>query len=105
MKIPLDRQAPKPIYLQIRDRLSRLINSGTLPPGERLPSIRTLAESLQVNKLTVIEAYSVLEADGLIHAVPLAGRQMRTLGINAKPTNIAQDRSLDVLFRFKIIER
>lgn len=73
MKILLDRKSPDPIYLQIRDRISRLIQSGSLQPGERLPSIRSLAENTQVNKLTVIEAYSVLEADGLIHARQGAG--------------------------------
>ncbi len=73
MKIPINRQAVKPVYLQIRDRLSRLIRSGSLKPGDRLPSIRSLAKNAQVNKLTVIEAYSVLEADGLIHARPGSG--------------------------------
>ncbi|MEC4892916.1 MAG: PLP-dependent aminotransferase family protein [Oscillatoria sp. PMC 1051.18] len=73
MRIPLDRCATKPVYLQIRDRLHRLIESGALKPGDRLPSIRSLANSTQVNKLTVIEAYGVLEADGLIHARPGAG--------------------------------
>lgn len=68
MKIPLDRNSAQAVYLQIRDRLSRLIELGALQPGERLPSIRTLAKTVRVNKLTVIEAYSVLEADGLIHA-------------------------------------
>jgi DNA-binding transcriptional MocR family regulator len=73
VKILLERQSPKPIYLQIRDRISRMIKSGALQPGERLPSIRSLAESVQVNKLTIIEAYSVLEADGLVHARQGAG--------------------------------
>ncbi|MEO0014723.1 MAG: hypothetical protein RLZZ535_3112 [Cyanobacteriota bacterium] len=73
MKIPIDRQAAKPIYLQIRDRLNRLIKLESFKAGDRLPSIRTLARTLQVNKLTVIEAYSILEADGLIHARPGAG--------------------------------
>ena len=73
MRIPIDRQAVKPVYLQIRDRFSRLIKSGTFKTGDRLPSIRSLAKTIQVNKLTVIEAYSVLEADGLIHARPGAG--------------------------------
>ncbi|WP_016879840.1 PLP-dependent aminotransferase family protein [Chlorogloeopsis fritschii PCC 9212] len=68
VKIFLDRQSPQPIYLQIRDRISSLIKSGALQPGDRLPSIRSLAESLQVNKLTIIEAYNVLEADGAICA-------------------------------------
>ncbi len=35
MKIPLDRQAAKPIYLQIRDRLNRLIKLGNLSAGDR----------------------------------------------------------------------
>ena len=73
MRIPIDRQATKPVYLQIRDRLSGLIKSGAIGAGDRLPSIRALAKSIAVNKLTVIEAYSVLEGDGLIHARPGAG--------------------------------
>lgn len=73
MKIPLDRQTNQPIYLQIRDRVHRLITSGALKPGDRLPSVRELARESQVNKLTVVEAYSVLEADGLIHARPGSG--------------------------------
>ncbi|HIK15071.1 MAG TPA: PLP-dependent aminotransferase family protein [Leptolyngbyaceae cyanobacterium M33_DOE_097] len=68
MRIPLDRKAEQPIYLQIRERVRRLITTGALKPGDRLPSVREMAREAQVNKLTVIEAYSVLEADGLIHA-------------------------------------
>lgn len=73
MRIPLERKSSKAVYLQIRDRISRLIKSGALQPGDKLPSIRCLALNAGVNKLTVIEAYSVLEADGLIHARPGAG--------------------------------
>ncbi|AFY66956.1 PLP-dependent aminotransferase family protein [Geitlerinema sp. PCC 7407] len=73
MRILLDRHSPEPIYLQIRDRFRRLITAGMLQPGDRLPSIRALASSVQVNKLTVVEAYNVLEADGLIHARQGAG--------------------------------
>ncbi|MDJ0707460.1 MAG: PLP-dependent aminotransferase family protein [Leptolyngbyaceae cyanobacterium MO_188.B28] len=73
MKIALDRESSEPVYLQIRNRISRLIETGGVKPGDRLPSIRELARSSQVNKLTVIEAYSVLEADGLIHARQGAG--------------------------------
>lgn len=73
MKIPIDRQSGTPLYLQIRDRLKHLIQSGVLPPGHQLPSIRGLADAIQVNKLTVIEAYGMLEADGLIQARPGSG--------------------------------
>lgn len=73
MKIPLDRSAAEPIYLQIRSHITRLIQSGALQAGQRLPSIRSLAENSQVNKLTVIEAYSALEGEGLIVARQGAG--------------------------------
>ncbi len=73
MKISIDRQSLTPIYLQIRDYFSRLIKSGKVTPGERLPSIRSLSNSIQINKLTVIEAYGVLQAEGLIHARQGAG--------------------------------
>ena len=68
MRIALERHSSKAVYLQIRDRIRRLIQTGALQPGDKLPSIRSLAESTQVNKLTVIEAYNVLEADGLVKA-------------------------------------
>jgi DNA-binding transcriptional MocR family regulator len=68
MKIPLDRQITQPIYLQIRDRIKYLIASGVMQSGDRLPSVRQMAKEAQVNKLTVMEAYSRLEAEGLIHA-------------------------------------
>ncbi|MBH8551495.1 PLP-dependent aminotransferase family protein [Nostocaceae cyanobacterium CENA357] len=81
MNIPLNRHSPTPIYLQIRNYLSRLIQSGKMLSGQKLPSIRVLSTSIQVNKLTVIEAYSLLEADGLIHA-----RQGSGYFVNPKTT-------------------
>ncbi|MDF5712480.1 MAG: PLP-dependent aminotransferase family protein [Rhizonema sp. NSF051] len=88
MKIFLDRQSSKPIYLQIYDRINRLIKSGALQPGDHLPSIRSLAESLQVNKLTIIEAYNILTAEDAISA-----RQGSGYFINTQPlknTNLKQ---------------
>lgn len=88
MKIPLDRQSSEPVYLQIRDRVRELIHAGGLKPGDRLPSIRKMAQAAQVNKLTVIEAYSVLEADGLVHA-----RQGSGYFINQQPLKRPQTES------------
>lgn len=84
MKIPLVRQSPQPLYLQIRDYLSRLIQSGKLSPGTRLPSIRALSASIQVNKLTVIEAYGVLEADGLIQPRQGAGYFVNSTAVSSR---------------------
>lgn len=73
MQLPIDRHSSKPIYLQIRDRLRRLIQAGSLQPGEKLPSIRRLAKTIQVSPLTVIEAYGMLEGDSLIQSRPGSG--------------------------------
>ena len=68
MRIPIERHSSRAIYLQIRARIRHLIEAGALQAGDKLPSIRSLGESIGVNKLTIIEAYNVLEADGLIEA-------------------------------------
>ncbi|KAF1070447.1 MAG: HTH-type transcriptional regulator NorG [Pseudomonas citronellolis] len=54
---------------QVRERLA----ARTLVPGERLPSIRALAQTLGVAKSTVVEAYDRLAAEGVISARRGAG--------------------------------
>tara|TARA_R110002111_G_scaffold31608_1_gene64552 strand:- start:11 stop:400 length:390 start_codon:yes stop_codon:yes gene_type:complete len=55
-----------PIYQQIVDQLRFRIVSGVLGGGDELPTIRGLAESLQVNPNTVARAYRELEQQGLV---------------------------------------
>ena len=66
MRIPLDRQSPEPLYQQIKTHLRQGILSGSLEADTRLPASRQLARDLGVNRITVENAYSELEADGLI---------------------------------------
>jgi GntR family transcriptional regulator/MocR family aminotransferase len=66
MRIPLDRQSPEPLYQQIKAHLRLGILSGGLVPDTRLPASRQLARDLGVNRITVENAYSELEADGLV---------------------------------------
>ncbi len=66
MRIPLDRQSPEPLYQQIKAHLRQGILSGGLVADTRLPASRQLARDLGVNRITVENAYSELEADGLI---------------------------------------
>lgn len=82
MQLPIDRHSQKPIYLQIRDRFRRLIQSGALQPGEKLPSIRRLAKTIRVSPLTVIEAYGMLEGDSLIQSRPGSGYFVSTALVN-----------------------
>lgn len=63
--IIINEANPTPPFEQIRAQLSDLIHSGTLKPGQRLPSIRQLAGDLRVATGTVARAYSELETAGL----------------------------------------
>jgi len=60
---------PRPIYLQIKESVVRLILSGALPTDERLPSVRELAGSLAINPNTIQRAYRELESEGFIYSV------------------------------------
>lgn len=66
MRIPLDHKSNTPLYQQIEDHLRKSILSGNLPADTRLPASRQLAHDLGVNRTTVENAYSALEADGLV---------------------------------------
>jgi 2-aminoadipate transaminase len=62
----LDRNSPIPLYQQLRDQIKERILSGSLPAGSRLPPERTLANTLGVNRTTVVSAYKELTAEGLV---------------------------------------
>jgi DNA-binding transcriptional MocR family regulator len=51
-------------YLQIAAYIKELIEEGLLTDGEKLPSIRSLANLLNVNNITVVNAYKKLEREG-----------------------------------------
>ena len=63
----------RPIYQQVKDGFCRLILSGALPPGYKLPSVRELATSLTINPNTIQRAYRELEQEDYIVSVPGKG--------------------------------
>lgn len=67
--ITINYRDPRPIYEQIQTELRRLMLTGVLPPGSRLPSVRELAGQLAINSNTIQRAYRELEADGYILSV------------------------------------
>lgn len=84
------------VIQHVRERLA----ARALVPGERLPSIRQLAEQLEVSKTTVVEAYDRLTADGVIAA--RRGSGFYVAG-HAPPLSLADvgptlDRSIDPLW-------
>lgn len=66
MHIHLNHHSGEPVYRQIVEAVKYRIASGELPPQTQLPSIRTLAEQLQINPRTVVKAYEELERAGLV---------------------------------------
>ena len=73
MDIILANGGDRPIYEQISSQLKKQIMDGSLAAGERLPSIRALANDLGVSVITTKRAYSDLEVEGLIETVPGKG--------------------------------
>lgn len=66
MLIEVDLDSPVPPYEQVRGQLAGYVDAGVLAPGDRLPSIRQLANDLGVATNTVQRAYRELESQGLI---------------------------------------
>lgn len=66
MLFELDRASSAPLYQQLREQIRQRIFSGSLPAGTRLPPERTLANTLGVNRTTVVNAYKELAAEGLV---------------------------------------
>jgi GntR family transcriptional regulator len=66
-----------PLYRQLMEQVLLLVAGGRLAAGDFLPSVRQVAQELQVNPMTVSKAYSLLERDGIIELV--RGTGMRVL--------------------------
>jgi GntR family transcriptional regulator len=97
-----------PIYLQIVNQVKYLVASGRLAPGEELPAIRVLAESLVINPNTVARAYRELETAGIVtkrrtagtfvsdNGSPLARRERLKILTERIDALLAEARQLDV---------
>ena len=55
-----------PIYVQLKEQIRHAIETGALIPGDQLPGIRSLAETLVINPNTVIKVYRDLEQEGVL---------------------------------------
>ncbi|MGE4297414.1 MAG: PLP-dependent aminotransferase family protein [Desulfovibrionaceae bacterium] len=75
------RAAPRGVdgfrYHRVEKRIMRMIDSGEYPPGERLPSLRSLSLAMSVSIATATHAYMELERKGVIEARPRSGYFVR----------------------------
>lgn len=67
IQISLDKNSDVPLYVQLYDRLKECIVSGILVEDSKLPTIRSFAEFLGVNTVTVVNAYKLLEDRKLVY--------------------------------------
>ncbi len=87
MIVEADPSSPVPVFEQLRAQIERLIVSGQLAPGTKLPPIRDLAADLGLARGTVNKVYDALARDGLVET---AGRH-GTVVLAARPQRSRAD--------------
>jgi GntR family transcriptional regulator len=68
MEISIDIDNGVPQFEQLIEQIKAAVTAGLLKPGDALPSIRQLANDLELNSKTVAKAYKLLERDSIIEA-------------------------------------
>ncbi len=68
LAITLDQRSATALHKQLYDELRKAILTGRLKPGERVPSTRTLSQSLGVSRTTVTQSYEQLLSEGYLRA-------------------------------------
>jgi DNA-binding transcriptional regulator YhcF (GntR family) len=74
--LELDYSSDVAIYQQIRNQIVMGIANGLLKPGDKLPTIRALAEEAGINMMTVNKAYALLKQEGYIVADRRSGAKV-----------------------------
>ena len=89
MKIKIDSSLSSPLFKQLMNQIKNAVTAGLLKPGDALPSIRQLANDLELNHNTVAKAYQLLERDSVIQTKGYRGtsihenaRQNSTVNMN-----------------------
>jgi DNA-binding transcriptional regulator YhcF (GntR family) len=71
--LAIDAASAIPPFEQVRQQILERVQSGALPAGAKLPTVRRLAEDLGLAVNTVARAYRELESDGFIETRGRAG--------------------------------
>ncbi len=93
--IELNYRDGRPIYEQVKDGFKKLILSGALKEGEKLPSVRELSTLLAVNPNTIQRAYRELEAEGCVYSAPAKGT------FAASPTALREEKKASLMLRLR----
>ncbi len=98
----IDVNAGMPVYRQILDQIKYYVASGILKPGDRLPSIRELAQTLTVNPTTVVRVYADLQHEGIIEMQH--GRGAFVTARSFRMSSAQRERRLRELARRLVVE-
>ncbi|SDP20358.1 DNA-binding transcriptional regulator YhcF, GntR family [Nakamurella panacisegetis] len=79
-KIAIDAASSVPPFEQVRSQIAAQIQSGQLPVGAKLPTVRALATQLGLAANTVARAFGELEHAGLVHTRGRAGTTVSGAG-------------------------
>jgi GntR family transcriptional regulator len=77
MEVTILTSSPEPVYEQIVRQIHAGVAGGDLAPGAALPTVRQLADDLQINRNTVARAYKQLEDQGVIQTAGRKGTFVR----------------------------
>ncbi|MET8085364.1 GntR family transcriptional regulator [Micromonospora sp. NPDC005194] len=69
----LDSRSKVNTYMQLVQQVKQALRVGLLAPGDQLPKVRDVAQSLAINPNTVLKAYRELEIEGLVGGRPGVG--------------------------------
>lgn len=88
MLFSINDKDSRPIYLQIANQVKEQVHRGQIKPGDELPSVRELANSLGINLHTVRSAYQKLREQGIINL--RLGQRARIARLRRPPVNNAE---------------
>ncbi len=69
----LDGRSKVNTYMQLVQQVKQALRVGLVEPGDKLPKVRDVAQSLAINPNTVLKAYRELEIEGLVEGRPGVG--------------------------------
>ncbi|PZO77988.1 MAG: PLP-dependent aminotransferase family protein [Mesorhizobium amorphae] len=94
--IQVDRSGGTAISTQLYSAMRRMILSGDLPAGRRLPSSRTLADELAVSRTTALSAFERLAAEGLIVSRTGSGSYVAHSAMQSRPAAVLEVTAAEV---------
>jgi DNA-binding GntR family transcriptional regulator len=91
--MPNPLKGVKPIYVEVQDYLLDLIGAPDYGPGDRIPSERTLADALGINRMTVRKAIDRLVERKVLERNGTSGTRIRSRGRSTRQPRSASPAS------------